>query len=200
MPTLHLRLAVLRAERRLSQRQLAALAGVRPDTVSALERGTAGCIRFDTLANLCEALNCEPGDLLEVRTDAHNVPLLGGADEDDLIRARLRDPGRRVDGASFLRELVQSSSRSSYAATRPAWPTVTSSSRRRPGTFSNSPDTTSSFSTPSSRSTSPQSSGTLWGPAPPMKGDLAHVRAYPIRGDAHEDDQHEQGPPGRPQA
>ena len=105
MGRVQLRLPVLRAQRRLSQRQLAALAGVRPDTVSALERGESVGIRFDTLARLCDALGCEPGELFELELDRHQAPVLGGLDEDHLIRQRLADPGRRIDGASFLSEL-----------------------------------------------------------------------------------------------
>jgi putative transcriptional regulator len=102
-----LRLPILRAERRLSQRQLAARAGLRPDTVSAMERGDTNSIRFDTLARICEVLNCEPGDLFEIEEDFHKVPVLGGEDEDDIIRQRLADPGRRVDGPTFIAELLQ---------------------------------------------------------------------------------------------
>ncbi len=107
MSRLHLRLSVLRAERRLSQRQLAALAGVRPDTLSALERGESAGIRFETLIRLCDVLGCEPGDLFELASDGHQIPVLGGPDEDDLVRQRLQEPGRRVDGASFLAELLK---------------------------------------------------------------------------------------------
>ncbi|MGH2350157.1 MAG: helix-turn-helix domain-containing protein [Chloroflexota bacterium] len=107
MTSVRLRLPVLRAQRRLSQRQLAALAGVRADTVSALERGDSAGIRFDTLAGLCEVLECQPGDLFELERDAHRVPLLGGPDEDEIVERRLREPGRRVDGPSFLAELLK---------------------------------------------------------------------------------------------
>lgn len=109
MQMVRVRLPLLRAQRRLSQRQLAALAGLRADTVSALERGAAAGIRFETLARLCEALDCGPGELLEVRGDAHHVPTLGGPDEDTLIRERLAESGRRVDGASFVGELLRRS-------------------------------------------------------------------------------------------
>lgn len=102
-----LRLPLLRAMRRLSQRQLAALAGVRPDTISALERGDSAGIRFDTIARLCEVLDCEPGDLFELEADFHKVPLLGGPDEDDLVRHRLAQTGRRVDGPTFVTELIE---------------------------------------------------------------------------------------------
>jgi putative transcriptional regulator len=107
MGSVRLRLPVLRAERRLSQRQLAALAGVRPDTVSALERGQSAGIRFDTLARLCDVLGCEPGEIFEFERDSHQAPVLGGPDEDEIVRQRLRDPGRRVDGASFVAELLK---------------------------------------------------------------------------------------------
>ncbi len=107
MADVRLNLPVLRAERRLSQRQLAALAGVRPDTVSALERGEAGGIRFETLARLCEALDCEPGEIVTLDREAHRAPVLGGSDEDEIIRERLRDTDKRVDGPSFVAELLR---------------------------------------------------------------------------------------------
>jgi putative transcriptional regulator len=110
MPTITVLLPLLRARRRLSQRQLAALANVRPDTISALERGAATGIRFETLARICEALNCGPGELFDVRGDTHTVPTLGGPDEDDLVRARMHEARRRVDGPSFIDELLRRAS------------------------------------------------------------------------------------------
>ena len=107
MAKITVRLPEARARRRLSQRQVAALAGLRPDTVSALERGESSGIRFDTLAELCEALQCEPGDLLALERDDHRVPVLGRADEAELVRERLSAPGRRVDGASYVAELLK---------------------------------------------------------------------------------------------
>lgn len=107
MANVILRLPILRAERRLSQRQLAARAGIRPDTVSAMESGDTTSIRFDTIARLCEVLDCEPGDLFELEEDFHKVPVLGGDDEDEIIRQRLADSGRRVDGPTFAAELMK---------------------------------------------------------------------------------------------
>ncbi len=107
MSEIRVRLPVLRAERRLSQRRLAALAGVRPDTVSALERGESAGIRFETLARLCDVLDCEPGALFELAAASHRVPIFGGPDEDEIIRERLREPGRSVDGPSFVAELLK---------------------------------------------------------------------------------------------
>jgi len=119
MATIHLALPALRARRRLSQRQLAALAGLRPDTISALERGETQGIQFDTLARLCEALHCTPGDILLFdRPDEHVAPVLGGPDEDALIAQRLAelDHAPRVDGPSFLAALLARAGADSTAA------------------------------------------------------------------------------------
>ncbi len=43
--------------------------------------------------------------------DTHAVPVLGGPDEEGLVRQRLQEPGRRVDGASFLAEIVKEARR-----------------------------------------------------------------------------------------
>ncbi|MDP9374767.1 MAG: helix-turn-helix domain-containing protein [Chloroflexota bacterium] len=110
MSTIHVDLPVLRARRRLSQRQLAALAGVRPDTISALERGSTAGIQFETLARLCEALHCTPGDILLFEgDDDHEAPMLGGPDEDGIIVQRIAalDRAPRVDGPSFLAALME---------------------------------------------------------------------------------------------
>ena len=109
MTLVRIALPTVRARRGLSQRQLAALAGLRPDTVSALERGASAGIRFDTLARLCEVLGCDPGDLLEIDRDEHRVPSVGGPDEDDLVRSRLRAAEPRIDGPTFLAELLRES-------------------------------------------------------------------------------------------
>jgi putative transcriptional regulator len=120
MSSVALHLGILRTRRRLSQRQLAALAGLRPDTISALERGESTGIRFDTLARLCDVLGCEPGDLLTMEDDGHEVPVLGGPDEDDLIRRRLSEVGTRVDGPSFVAELMRVSEDASSLGQKPA--------------------------------------------------------------------------------
>lgn len=99
------RMQYLRNERKLSQAALAARADVRRDTISALERGRTQGIQFDTLAWLCEALACEPGDIFELVED-EPVLVLGGPDEDAIMRERLGNPGRRIDGPSFLQALL----------------------------------------------------------------------------------------------
>ena len=122
MTRIRLRLPILRAERRLSQRRLAARAGLRADTVSALERGESNGIQFDTLARLCEALDCQPGEVLELEADDHPLPVLGEPGEDDLLQERLRELGTgvRVDGPTFVSELLRLAADSSPRGRRRA--------------------------------------------------------------------------------
>ena len=103
MATIQLGLPALRARRRLSQRQLAVLAGVRQDTISALERGASHGIQFDTLARLCEALQCAPGEILLF--DQHE----DRPDEDELVAQRLAELERApaIDGPAFLAALLE---------------------------------------------------------------------------------------------
>ena len=93
MSDISVRLGLLRVQRHLSQRKLAELTGLRPDTISSLERGASEGIQFATLAKLCDALQCGPGDILALDTDADPVPVLGGPDEDTLILDRLAASG-----------------------------------------------------------------------------------------------------------
>ena len=43
--------------------------GITMANLSTLKRGKARAIRFSTLLALCNALNCEPGDLLALEDD-----------------------------------------------------------------------------------------------------------------------------------
>lgn len=47
--------------------ELAQLTGVSVVNLSVLKNGHARAIRFSTLSKLCEALDCQPGDLLSWR-------------------------------------------------------------------------------------------------------------------------------------
>jgi putative transcriptional regulator len=58
------RLDRLLEERGLTLTELAEQVGVTVVNLSVLKNGRARAIRFSTLTALCEALACEPGDLL----------------------------------------------------------------------------------------------------------------------------------------
>jgi len=59
------RLDRLLEEREMTLTELADLAGVTVVNLSVLKNGRARAIRFSTLTALCEALECQPGELLE---------------------------------------------------------------------------------------------------------------------------------------
>ncbi|AFK53337.1 helix-turn-helix transcriptional regulator [Tistrella mobilis] len=59
------RLDVMLARRKMSSRDLAAQIGITEANLSLLKRGHVKGIRFETLEKICEALACQPGDLLE---------------------------------------------------------------------------------------------------------------------------------------
>lgn len=58
-------LKVMLARREMTQKQLAEVTGVRPPTISALATGRIKHIPVDVLDCVCEALDCQPGDILE---------------------------------------------------------------------------------------------------------------------------------------
>jgi len=59
-------LDVMLARRKRRAKDLAAEIGMTEANLSLLKSGKVKGVRFDTLAKLCEALDCAPGDLLEV--------------------------------------------------------------------------------------------------------------------------------------
>ena len=56
----------LLAERGMTLTDLAAKVGITLANLSVLKNGHAKAIRFSTLTALCEALECQPGDLFTV--------------------------------------------------------------------------------------------------------------------------------------
>ena len=106
MLSVRMRLRAMRKARGLSQRQLAACSGVSLNRLSALERGMTAGTTFWTLARLCEALKCAPGDLFEALEVEREVPILAAEDEDDIIRWRRAQDRDRVDGPTFIEELM----------------------------------------------------------------------------------------------
>jgi putative transcriptional regulator len=55
---------VMLARRKMSVGELADRVGITPANLAVLKNGRAKAVRFATLAALCEALECQPGDLL----------------------------------------------------------------------------------------------------------------------------------------
>lgn len=58
---------VMLAKRKMSVTQLAQKVGITIANLSVLKNGKAKAVRFSTLAKLCDALDCHPGDILEYR-------------------------------------------------------------------------------------------------------------------------------------
>ena len=58
---------VMLAKRKMSVTELADRVGITLPNMSILKRGKARAIKVETLAKLCAALDCQPGDLLEFR-------------------------------------------------------------------------------------------------------------------------------------
>ena len=60
---------VMLARRKMAVGTLAERVGITPANLAVLKNGRAKAVRFATLAALCEALQCQPGDLLRWEPD-----------------------------------------------------------------------------------------------------------------------------------
>ena len=60
-----LRLDRVMADRKMSLNELSARVGVTNVNLSKLKTGKVSAVRFSTLEAICEALDCQPGDILE---------------------------------------------------------------------------------------------------------------------------------------
>ena len=58
-----LRLDRVMADRKMSLNELSKQVGVANVNLSKLKNGRVSAIRFSTLAAICAALNCQPGDI-----------------------------------------------------------------------------------------------------------------------------------------
>jgi putative transcriptional regulator len=59
-------LDVMLARRKMKAKDLAERVGITEANLSLLRTGKVKGVRFETLAKICEALECKPGDLLDV--------------------------------------------------------------------------------------------------------------------------------------
>ena len=58
-------LDVMLARRKMRSKELAEAVGITEANLSLLKSGKVKGVRFETLARICEVLDCEPGDLLQ---------------------------------------------------------------------------------------------------------------------------------------
>lgn len=58
-------LDVMMAKRKIGLMELAERVNLTPSNLSILKTGKAKAVRFSTLEEICRALNCQPGDILE---------------------------------------------------------------------------------------------------------------------------------------
>ena len=64
-----LELDVMMAKRHMSLNDLADKVGITNVNMSKIKNNKVNAIRFNTLAGICQALNCEAGDILKYEED-----------------------------------------------------------------------------------------------------------------------------------
>ena len=64
-----LRLDRVMADRKMSLNELSEIVKISNVNLSKLKNGRISAIRFSTLEAICDALNCQPGDILEYKKD-----------------------------------------------------------------------------------------------------------------------------------
>ncbi len=67
--TIIINLDVEMAKQKMSLTELSEQVGITMSNLSNLKTGKAKAIRFSTLEAICNALKCQPGDILEFRED-----------------------------------------------------------------------------------------------------------------------------------
>ena len=60
---------VMLAKRKMSVKELSERVGITMANLSILKNEKARAIRFSTLDAICKALDCQPGDILEYKSD-----------------------------------------------------------------------------------------------------------------------------------
>lgn len=65
MGTIIVRLDRVMADRKIGLNELSEMVGISNVNLSKLKNGHISAIRFSTLIAICEALHCQPGELLE---------------------------------------------------------------------------------------------------------------------------------------
>jgi putative transcriptional regulator len=65
---------VMLAKRKMSVTELAERVGITITNISILKNGKARALKISTLAKLCSALDCQPGDILEYKRTEKSEP------------------------------------------------------------------------------------------------------------------------------
>lgn len=65
-----LRLDRVMADRKMSLNTLSEKVGIANVNLSKIKTGKVSAIRFSTLEAICQALDCQPGDILEYQPDS----------------------------------------------------------------------------------------------------------------------------------
>ena len=68
-----LRLDRVMADRKISLNELSEKVGVSNVNLSKMKNGKISAIRFSTLEAICDALDCQPGDILEYRKNGDDA-------------------------------------------------------------------------------------------------------------------------------
>ena len=67
--SIEVNLDVVLAKRKMSMTELSEKVGITMANLSILKTGKAKAIRFSTLEAICEALDCQPGDILSYKKE-----------------------------------------------------------------------------------------------------------------------------------
>ncbi|MDJ0600476.1 MAG: helix-turn-helix transcriptional regulator [Crocosphaera sp.] len=100
----------IRKSQGLSQNDLARRTGMSPQNIQKIEQGEAKSLTFRTLGLFCQALNCQPGDILvyEDDPDSNGDPLIQPSDS--LLKSKVspqaKTPSNQASPDSSLLEVV----------------------------------------------------------------------------------------------
>ena len=67
--SIEVNLDVMLAKKKMSMTELSEKVGITMANLSILKTGKAKAIRFSTLEAICEALDCQPGDILSYKNE-----------------------------------------------------------------------------------------------------------------------------------
>ena len=67
--TIIINIDVMLAKRKMSVTELTEKVGITMANLSILKNGKAKAVRFSTLDAICKALDCQPGDILEYKSE-----------------------------------------------------------------------------------------------------------------------------------